>query len=81
MHIRRPNFIYPCVICSIEEGIPMAVLLSFASEGNNDGDGMNLANYANQWIQMVYLDFFISRKYKFVNNFRNMYIRMILFLG
>ena len=43
--------------CSIEEGIPMAILLSFASEGNNDGDGMNLAKYANQWIQMVCLDF------------------------
>ena len=35
----------------------MAILLSFASEGNNDGDGMNLAKYANQWIQMVCLDF------------------------
>ena len=62
MHIRKPNFIYSCVICSIEEGIPMAVLLSFASEGNNDGDGMNLANYANQWIQLVYPLIFYFRK-------------------
>ena len=31
----------------------MAVLLSFASEGNNAGDGLGLAKYTNQWINMV----------------------------
>ena len=40
-------------VISANEGIQMAVLLSFASEGNNAGDGLGLAKYTNQWINMV----------------------------
>ena len=41
------------LFCSLDEAIPLAVLLAFASEGNNAGDGIGLAKYANEWIKMV----------------------------
>ena len=37
----------------MEKAIPLAVLLAFASEGNNAGDGIGLAKYANEWVKMV----------------------------
>ena len=45
------------LFCSLEEAIPLAVLLAFASEGNNAGDGIGLAKYTNEWIKMVRMNY------------------------
>lgn len=35
------------------ENIPLAVLLTFCSEGDNIPDAINLASYLNQWLQLI----------------------------
>jgi len=37
----------------LSEDIPMAIFMSFASEGNNAEDGMSLAKYLNNWIKII----------------------------
>ena len=39
---------------SLKEDIPVAILLSFASEGNNAEDGMALAKCLNSWLNLVH---------------------------
>ncbi|XP_051878784.1 proteasome assembly chaperone 2 [Pristis pectinata] len=38
---------------SCTEGIPLAVLLIFCSEGDNIPDALNLLNFLNEWIQLI----------------------------
>ncbi|XP_038602582.1 proteasome assembly chaperone 2 isoform X2 [Tachyglossus aculeatus] len=38
---------------SCSEGIQMAVLLKFCSEGDNIPDAIDLANYLNEWLQVL----------------------------
>ncbi|XP_064409620.1 proteasome assembly chaperone 2 isoform X2 [Latimeria chalumnae] len=38
---------------SCSEGIPMAVLLIFCSEGDNIPDAFSLVNYLNEWLRLV----------------------------
>jgi hypothetical protein len=51
---------------SVEDNIPIAVLLAFASEGDNALDGVGLATYYNQWAKLVSI--FVNDK-RMVPNF------------
>jgi len=37
----------------LNEEIPAAIFMSFASEGNNSEDGISLAKYLNSWVQII----------------------------
>merc|ERR1711862_863961 len=37
----------------LDEDIPTAIFMSFASEGNNSDDGISLAKYLNSWVQII----------------------------
>jgi len=39
--------------CSCSQGIQMAVLLKFCSEGDNIPDAFALVNYLNEWLQLI----------------------------
>ncbi|NWR41812.1 PSMG2 protein, partial [Regulus satrapa] len=45
---------------SCSEGIPMAVLLKFCSEGDNIPDAFVLVNYLNEWLQLIKSEVSIS---------------------
>ena len=53
--ITQPDL--PCVIFllifSCREDIPLAVLLTFCSEGDNMSDAVNLFLYLNDWLKVV----------------------------
>merc|ERR1711997_1311495 len=37
----------------LNEEIPAAIFMSFASEGSNSEDGISLAKYLNSWVQII----------------------------
>jgi len=37
----------------LNEDIPVAIFMSFASEGNNAEDGISLAKYLNNWVNII----------------------------
>ena len=41
------------VFFSLNEDIPVAIFMSFASEGNNAEDGISLAKYLNNWVNII----------------------------
>lgn len=46
------NLRYP-VSCSCSKEVQMAVLLKFVSEGDNVPDALGLAEYLNEWLQLI----------------------------
>lgn len=50
MHCRQIHFVF---VFSCRDDIPLTVVLTFCSEGDNISDAVNLFLYLNAWLKMV----------------------------
>lgn len=48
MHCCQIHFVFSC-----RDDIPLTVVLTFCSEGDNISDAVNLFLYLNAWLKMV----------------------------